>query len=182
MLSLNFIGFAAIQTARLSLRKIRIEDVDQFYLLRTDENALQYLQKHKPKNKEELIPLIESITDNFEQNKAITLAITTVADDKLIGTIGFWRIDCANYRAEIGYALLPNYQQQGMMNEAMLAFLAYGYNEMKLHSIIANVHPQNEASIKLLLKNGFKQEAYFTEDFYFDGKFYDSAIFCKVNK
>jgi ribosomal-protein-alanine N-acetyltransferase len=48
---------------------------------------------------------------------------------------------------------------------------------MKLHSIEAHVNPNNIASIKLLEKNGFIREAYFKEDYFYDGKFLDTAVY-----
>ncbi len=48
---------------------------------------------------------------------------------------------------------------------------------MNLHSIEANVNPGNTASIKLLEKNNFTREAYFKENYFYDGKFLDTAIY-----
>ena len=46
-----------------------------------------------------------------------------------------------------------------------------------MHSIEANVNPGNISSVKLLERAGFKREAYFRENYLFDGKFYDSLIY-----
>jgi ribosomal-protein-alanine N-acetyltransferase len=48
---------------------------------------------------------------------------------------------------------------------------------MELHSVEANINPANIASIKILEKFNFRREAYYKENFYFDGKFVDSAIY-----
>jgi ribosomal-protein-alanine N-acetyltransferase len=48
---------------------------------------------------------------------------------------------------------------------------------MKLHSIGAYVSPANFASIKLLLKNKFVQEAYFKEDHLYNGRFEDTMVY-----
>ena len=82
-----------------------------------------------------------------------------------------------HYRSEIGYALNPLFQGKGIMQEAMQAIIQYGFEIMKLHSVEANVNPANEASMRLLEKNGFVKEAYFRENYYFDGKFLDSVIY-----
>ena len=76
-----------------------------------------------------------------------------------------------------GYALHPDQQGKGLMQEAMTAVLEYGFKIMKLHSIEANVNPNNLSSIKLLVRNNFVREAYYKENYFFDGKFYDSAIY-----
>jgi ribosomal-protein-alanine N-acetyltransferase len=51
-----------------------------------------------------------------------------------------------------------------------------------LHSIEANINPDNLASANLLEKNGFKKEAHFRENFYYNGKFLDSLIYSLVRK
>jgi ribosomal-protein-alanine N-acetyltransferase len=73
--------------------------------------------------------------------------------------------------------LQPQQQQKGIMLEAMVAALDYGFSLMRLHSVVANVNPANEASKKLLEKNNFVKEAYFKEDYFFDGRFLDSAVY-----
>lgn len=67
------------------------------------------------------------------------------------------------------------------MSEALTAIIAFAFEEMKLHSIEANINPLNEASRKLLMKQGFVKEAYFREDYYFNGKFLDSEIYSLVS-
>ena len=62
-----------------------------------------------------------------------------------------------SYRAELGYALHPDYHGKGIMQETMKEVLDYGFKIMKLHSVEANVNPENAASIKLLERNGLKE-------------------------
>jgi ribosomal-protein-alanine N-acetyltransferase len=80
-------------------------------------------------------------------------------------------------RAEIGYAMKPEYWGNGYMYEALAKVINFGFNEFCLHSIEANVNPANASSIKLLEKLGFKKEAYFREDYLYNGKFLDTAIY-----
>ena len=87
-----------------------------------------------------------------------------------------------HYRAEIGYLLHPDYQQKGIMDEALKAVIKYGFETMQLHSIEANVNPANAASMKLLEKNGFVKEAYFKENYFYNGQFLDSVIYSLLNK
>jgi ribosomal-protein-alanine N-acetyltransferase len=73
--------------------------------------------------------------------------------------------------------LHPSYQGKGIMKEALTEVISYGFNVMKLHSIAAQVSPKNEPSVRLLEASGFKREGYFKEDFYFRGRFMDTAIY-----
>jgi ribosomal-protein-alanine N-acetyltransferase len=78
--------------------------------------------------------------------------------------------------------LLPEYWKKGLAKEALLKVIDFGFNEMKLHSIEAHISPRNTASALLLEKTGFAKEAYFKEDFYFDGAFEDTAIYSLLAK
>jgi len=67
------------------------------------------------------------------------------------------------------------------MDEAMTAALDYCFKVLNFHSVEANTAPENVASGRILEKHGFIQEAYFRENFYFDGQFLDSRIYSKIN-
>ncbi len=180
MLTINLDGFDTVETEYLILRKMNADDVDALFAIRTNDYVLHFIQKEKADDKSVIVELIESINKNWEENNAITWAITQKPNDLLLGSIGFWRIDKENHRAEIGYALHPHYHQQGIMQEALKKVITLGFEELNLHSIEANILPENVASKKLLINAGFVQEAHFKENYYFDGAFYDSVILSLV--
>lgn len=68
------------------------------------------------------------------------------------------------------------------MFEAIQTVIEFGFEKMKLHSIEANINPENIASKKLLEKAGFIKEAYFKENHFFNGKFIDTEVFSLLNK
>ena len=125
---------------------------------------------------------MRSILELIESRNGIAWDIELKESGKQIGEISFWRIIKDHYRAEIGYALLPGYWQKEYMAEAARCVIDCGFYSLGIHSIEANVNPENEASIRLLEKMGFTREAYFRENYFYNGKFLDSAIYCLVNK
>lgn len=177
MLALDFSTFPLFHTARLNLRQILVNDVNEIISLRSNKEAMKYIDKPLIDSEKEALQLIQKITDGINSNEAITWAITLQNDDLLVGTVGFWRIDKEHHRAEIGYMLHPAHQKKGIMQEAISAVLNYGFNVMQIHSVEANVNPANDASKKFLEKNKFIQEAYFKENYYYNGQFLDSAIY-----
>ncbi len=181
MLSINFNPFPLIETGRLTLRQVQQSDVNGIFFLRSDKNVLKYLDREPAATIEEAALWIQKINDLEKNNNAVTWAITLKPDLTLIGTICFWNITKEHYRAEIGYALNPDHQSKGIMQEAMTAVLDYGFKIMKLHSIEANVNPNNLSSIKLLERNNFIREGYFKENYFFNGKFSDSAIYSLIS-
>ncbi|MBK6381550.1 MAG: GNAT family N-acetyltransferase [Chitinophagaceae bacterium] len=183
MLELNFSPFPEIKTERLLLRRITDADAPELLFLRSDETVMKYIDREKPKSLEEALAFIQIVNANIDKNESVMWAIALQdKPDTLIGNIGFWRIINKHYRSEIGYMLHPSFWGKGIMKEALLAAIDFGFNQMKLHSIEAHINPDNTASGKLLEKTGFVREAYFKEDFFFRGKFIDSAIYSLLNK
>jgi [ribosomal protein S5]-alanine N-acetyltransferase len=177
MLNINFNPFPLITTERLLLRKVEKSDVNEIFFLRSDERVMRYLDKPPAKSLEEAGEFIKKITELEANNESVTWAITVKGDVKLIGTICCWNIQKEHHRAEAGYVLHPDYWGKGIMQEAFTKVLNYGFKVMDLHSIEANVNPDNKASIKLLERNNFAREAYFRENYFYNGKFLDSAIY-----
>src|SRR4030095_1006675 len=181
MLLLNFHPFPSLSTERLNLRRISEEDEKEVFFLRSDKEMLQFLDRDPAKSIEEAREWIRMIDEGVDNNQFIAWAMALKNDPKLTGTITFWNIKQEHYRAEIGYALHTRFQGRGLMQEAMTAVLDYGFNSLKLHSVEANVNPNNAASIKLLDRNAFVREAYHRENYYYNGHFLDSAIYSLIN-
>ncbi len=181
MLTVHFNPFPLLSANRLSLRQISEEDAEEIFLLRSNNKVMQFLDRPLAQSLQDAFKLIKKINDDLINNDGITWAITLDNQSKLIGTIGYWKITKEHSRAEIGYLLHPDFQGKGLMQEALSKVLDYGFCNMKLHSIEANVNPDNSSSIKLLERNNFMREAYFKESFYYDGKFLDSVIYSLLN-
>ena len=177
MLNLNFIPFPIIKTKRLLLREVRIIDVNEIFFLRSDAEVMKYINKTLAKNIEDALAFIAKMQE-FEINKtAITWAICLKEDEKLIGTICIWNIDKDHHRGEVGYSLHPSHHKKGIMQEAIVQVLNYGFRIMKLHSMEAIINPNNAASEILLERNGFVREGYFKENYFYNGQYLDSAVF-----
>lgn len=181
MLELNFNPFPSLSTERLNLRRISDEDDKDIFFLRSDKEMLQFLDRDPAKTIDEARKWIRTINEGIDGNQYITWGIALKNEPKLIGTITFWNVKKEHFRAEIGYALHPLFQVRGLMREAMTIVLDYGFNIMKLHSVEANVNPMNTRSIQLLEKNDFVREAYHRENYYYNGRFLDSAIYSLIN-
>lgn len=178
MLEVNFDPFPELITERLVLRKMKDEDAEQFFKLRSNVEVMKHIGKQPMTTKDEATDFITMINGFVENNSGITWAMAKKErPEKLIGTVGLWRLIKENYRAEIGYMLLPEFWRKGLTNEAVLQVLDFGFNELKLHSVEARITPLNIASAKILENTGFIREAYFKEDFFFNGKFEDTAIY-----
>lgn len=177
MLEVNFSPFPVLTTERLHLVKVTKEHLHDMMFLRGNKEVMRYIDRPLIETIEAAEELMQKINTLYETNSGVNWAITLPGETKMIGNIGFHRIDKENHRAEIGYLLHPDYHRKGIMHEAITAVLTYAFHEMKLHSVEAHINPLNDASRKLLEKNGFVKEAHFRENHYWNGTFIDSAIY-----
>lgn len=183
MLHLNFSPFPELKTERLLLRKLTSADSGEMFFLRSDDRVMQYIDREKTKSVEEAESFIQKINVSVDANETIMWAIALLTEPAvLIGTICYWRMHPEHYRAEVGYVLHPGYWNRGIMKEALLAVIGYGFETMNLHSIEAHINPENIASGKVLEKTGFEREAYFKENYFYRGRFLDTAIYSLVKK
>lgn len=181
MLELDFTQFPTLETERLILRKVTTTDSGAIFNIRSDKRFMPYLNPSPTTTVEKAEQEVQRMIDSQKKNEGIAWAITLKGDTKLIGTVGFWRIEKGNYRGETGYILDADYRGKGIMQEAMLTTINCAFSKMNLHSIVANIAPENVPSIKLVEKCGFTREGYFKENYFKEGKFYDTASYCLVN-
>jgi ribosomal-protein-alanine N-acetyltransferase len=133
---------------------------------------------HEPhQSLEDTQKLIEQIQQRYAKREAIRWAITLRGEDKLIGSCSFHHFDVGFHRAETGYDLNRAYWGKGIMSEAMPAVLTYGFTELKLHRIEANIDIANERSKGLLLKLGFRYEGNLRQRYFFRDHFEDEHYF-----
>lgn len=182
MLEFNFTSFPIIETERLLLRRITNEDVNEVFELRSNPETMKFIPRPLVKNNEEALEHIAMIEEKIVTNIGINWGITLKDDNKLLGIIGYYRMQPENYRAEIGYILLPEFHGKGIIPEAVNRLVRYGFDDLKLHSIEAVIDPENFASEKVLQKCGFVKEAHLKEAEFYEGVFLDKVIYSLLEK
>jgi len=175
MLELQFNPFPILSTERLILRQLNFDDAEEVFYLRSDPSIMRYIPRPKAKSKIDASQVIQTMAQGISNSTSINWGITLKEQTKILGIIGFVRLSKEDHRAEVGYMLNPAYHQRAIMHEALEKVLDYGFNQAGFHTIEAVIDPDNLASEKLLLKNGFVKEAHFRENVYFEGQYLDSV-------
>jgi ribosomal-protein-alanine N-acetyltransferase len=177
-LTAAFAEFPVLETERLTLRAMRTDDAAEVFRIMADPAVMRYFGRVPMTSFEQAMGRVTDETDAFAKCSGIRWALSLRERPSYIGSCGFWRIVTEHHRAEIGYELAPECWGRGLMPEALRAVLQFGFNVMGLHSVEANIHPDNLASRRVLEKLGFAQEGYFRENFLeADGRFSDTAVF-----
>ena len=174
---MQFTPYPLIETKRLKMRKLKDEDAKDVFLMRSDADVMRYIPRPLATTVDDALALIRMINDFSDNNEKINWGIEWKETGQIIGTIGFVNIKPTHFRAEIGYALAKNWHRKGIMREALLATLKLGFEQFHFHSVEAIVDAENGASASLLISTGFRQEAFFKEDFYYNNNFRNSIHF-----
>jgi ribosomal-protein-alanine N-acetyltransferase len=155
--------FPTLTTERLTLRQPLESDAQQIFLLRSDAIVNKYLDRQPTRTVEEALHFIRKVNENFKNNEGLYWAITQRENEKLIGTICLFDFSDELKKCEIGYELLPNYQGQGIMNEALEKIIEFTFQTLELMTINAFTHKDNQSSTKLLQKFYFQETAIIDE-------------------
>lgn len=177
-----FDAFPVLKGERIVLRQFLETDSQRMFELRSNKKLMEFMDSYPEPNVNAVKFKIKEMNLGFDLKLGINWAIIEKVSEKLIGYIGIWKLDKDNCRGEFGYSLDPEYWRKGYMSEAFQLVIPFGFRQLHLHSFEANVNPNNKNSIRILEKHGFNQEAYFRENYLFDGKFLDSAIFSLLEK
>lgn len=173
-----FKAFPLLESDRLLLRSLETGDTDDFFMIRSNKAVMEYMDSKPLASASDAVKAIRENQQLFKEKKGITWAIIEKKENTFLGYFSIWRIERMHARAEIGYALKPSYWGKGYMKEAMNTILWFAFKEANIHSIEANLNPLNTTSEHLLTSIGFKKEATFRENFWFNGAFHDSVIYC----
>lgn len=182
MLTINFHPFKNLESERLLLREITVADAAEVLELRGNPETMKFIPRPLAKDLDDALAHIAMIAEKIKENTGINWAITLKGNPKMLGIIGHYRIQPENHRAEIGYMILPEYQGKGIISEAIRLAVAYGFDQMQLHSVEAVIDPENTASERVLIKNGFVKEAHIRENELYDGKFWDTVIYSMLKR
>ncbi len=177
MLEVNFAPFPVLKTERLLLREIIPADAGELFYMRSSPVVMQYIDRERAKTIDDAQKMIALYDTLLKKGEGINWGITLSGSDEMVGLICLWQIQKENYRAEVGYMLHDGYHRRGIMNEALVAVIAYAFQRLQLHSLEAIVNPDNDASVSLLEKNGFVREGLFRENYFFNGRFLDSGVY-----
>jgi ribosomal-protein-alanine N-acetyltransferase len=79
--------------------------------------------------------------------------------------------------ATLGYWIGEAHARQGLMSAAVRAVTGYAFATLRLHRIEASCLPHNEASMKLLERNGFTREGYARAYLRIDGLWQDHLLY-----
>lgn len=180
MLSLKLTSLPTLTTDRLVLREVRMEDAPAIFPFRSDPEVMRYVHRPRAVTIDDAIAFITRVQEGQRANTCAQWAMTLKGNDDCIGIIGPWRIELEHHRGELGYMLARPHWGQGLISEAIATVVDHSFRILGLHSLEAWTESENAASRRALEKNGFVQEAYFKENIFCEGAFFDSVVYSRL--
>lgn len=157
----------AFETERLIIRPLLISDADRLFLLDSNPEVMRYVGVSILTQIEDSVKLIEMIQAQYEKFEIGRYAVVEKESGLLIGWSGIKFIDYLvndhqNFH-ELGYRFLPETWGKGYATEAGKAFVDKAFSELKVETLYAYAHSDNQASNHILKKLGFSQNGEFIE-------------------
>ncbi len=152
-------GAPTLATARLSLRELRLDDANAVAEGAGDKRVAKYLiQVPTPYPIALARRWVTARIGWWDEGRGVTLAITRRTQTRqLLGTVSLRRF-ARDRRAELGYWLSHNAWNFGFATEACRAVVDFGFRELDLARIYAQVLAGNTGSEHVLEKLGMTRE------------------------
>ena len=148
-----------LETQRLTLRHLTLDDLDELFALYRDPEIRKYFPdgvKNYEDTKEELEWFMNGHPDHPELGLWATIHKET---DKFIGRCGLlpWVIE-DRLEVEIAYLLDKSFWHQGLATEAANGIKKYAFDELHLSRLICLMDPDNIASQRVAQRAGMTLE------------------------
>jgi [ribosomal protein S5]-alanine N-acetyltransferase len=147
-----------LQTDRLTLRKLSVEDAPFIFELVNDPAFLRFIGDKGVRTLDEARDyILQGPVDSYERLGFGLYLVELKESPKAIGMCGLIKREVLE-DVDIGYAFLPEFRGKGYAFEAAAAVMAFGKSEFALPRIIAVVSAENHGSIRVLEKLGLRFE------------------------
>ncbi len=154
---MSVLGEVLHQTGRTGLRRVEGGDLAEFTRLAALSRDL-----HRPWIKTPKTPAeFEEYLARHDRVAAEGLVAYRLDTGALAGFVNVNEIVRGPYdRATIGYGVFAPAQRRGYMSEALELVMRFAFGDLGLHRLEADIQPQNERSLALVRRVGFRKEGF----------------------
>lgn len=147
-----------LETDRLVLRWLEVEDAEFIFELVNDPAWLKYIGDRGVRSLEDAREYIRKGPVDMYRRLGFGLYLVALKDDGApIGICGLLKRDTLE-DVDIGFAFLPAFRSKGFAYESAAAVMEHGKSRFGLKRLVAITSPDNRVSARLLEKLGFRFE------------------------
>ncbi|MGE6230819.1 GNAT family N-acetyltransferase [Paenibacillus chitinolyticus] len=153
-----FAQLPVLESSRLVLKKIGEDNLDEVFDIYDNEEVFRHCGIIPKHNKETVRSMIGHFERDFGKKSRIKWGIFRKEDGRMAGIAEAFDFNQKVDMVTIGYFLAEDCWGMGIATEAVRLLTAYLFTEAEVNRIQAQVMPANDASKKVLIKNGFRKE------------------------
>src|SRR5882762_9329715 len=147
-----------LETDRLQLRRLSLDDAEFILRLLNEPSFIQNIGDRGVRTIDDARGyIIQGPITSYEKFGFGLWMVETRSPIAQIGICGLLKRDVLD-DVDIGYALLPEFCSQGYALESASAVISYATEKLGLKRVLAVTNSDNQSSIRLLEKMGFKYE------------------------
>jgi len=158
--------FPTLETDRLILRQLTPEDTQTIFRNFSDPDVAKWFFEEPLTEIDQAVKFIDLFNNEFKNGKGLTWAIVIKNEAACVGTCGYGDIELGD-RGEIGFDLAKEQWGKGLMSEALVPVIDYGFDVLRLSKIEAHSYSANTRAIHLLEKLGFQLDRTSEHSHYF---------------
>ena len=166
-----------LTTERLRLRPLVASDAAALFAIFSDPRVMRYWSSAPWPSIDKAHEMIAKDATQLAAGEHLRLGMETADDGRLIGHCSLFSFNAQCQRCDIGYGMAFGAWGHGYMDEALTALLNYGFSELALNRVEADIDPRNLASANTLERLGFQHEGFLRERWVVDGEVSDSGIY-----
>lgn len=166
-----------LETDRLRLRRVSMQDADQMYAYASDDEVAKYVTWETHRSIDDSKRFIQFILAQYAKHDIAPWGIELKESGRLVGTVDFvwWKPE--QQAAEIGYVLARDCWGQGIMTEAASALLKLGFGRMELVRVQARCLVENIGSQRVMEKIGMSYEGTVRKGIKVKGQHWDLKLY-----
>ncbi|MFM0071025.1 GNAT family N-acetyltransferase [Paraburkholderia sediminicola] len=126
---------------------------------------------------------LSAMAHNNKSGHAVHLLLISQETGEMVGDCNFTNIVRGPFQAcHLGFSLAKRFERRGLMREALTPAIAYIFDEIGLHRVMANFRPENVRSAQLLERLGFEREGLARSYLRINGVWVDHVLTSLVNE
>lgn len=155
---MNFVELRELETPRLNLRRLRFEDLYDYYeRITSDGDVTRYMVLEPHQDIGETMEELQQTLERYEAGRCYRWAIALKEDDSLIGVFELLRFDEKAESCSFAYMLGKQWWNRGYATEAMQEIFRFALEELEVQKITADHMAPNAASGAVMRKAGMVQ-------------------------
>lgn len=166
-----------LQGKLIILSAVERSDLRQLMDWRNNPSLRKYFREYRELNSDMQTNWFENRVNN--DPSTIMFSIRRLANQELLGCCGLVSINWVHRHAELSMYVGWNnsyIDNKGYAEESANLLLQYGFSELGLNKIWAEIYSFDNKKLKLFKKLGFSQDGILRKHYFYGGKWWDSKV------